>query len=167
MFHNRLGFLRWVLLAPCPTPKLEDHPLLAVRDFLFNIYAVTLHIWRPSPLSATWGHAMPWRRNPLKMAQTLLKIHFNISLHLHLSLPTGLLPSRLQTKTSLCISSCPSHVQATCLVHLNHLIHNKENKLWIWSLGIFLQLSVTSCLLGPNSPQHPVLKHSQTALPWM
>jgi len=31
-------------LAAHPTPKLEDHPLLAVRDYLFNIFAATLHI---------------------------------------------------------------------------------------------------------------------------
>jgi hypothetical protein len=36
------------LLAPRPTPKLEDHPLSAVRDCLFNIFAATLCIWRPS-----------------------------------------------------------------------------------------------------------------------
>jgi hypothetical protein len=35
------------LLAPRTTPKLEDHPLLAVRDYLFNVFAATLHIWRP------------------------------------------------------------------------------------------------------------------------
>jgi hypothetical protein len=27
------------LLAPRPTPKLKDHPLSAVRDCLFNIFA--------------------------------------------------------------------------------------------------------------------------------
>jgi hypothetical protein len=32
------------LLAPRPTPKLEDHPLSALRDFLFNIFISTLHI---------------------------------------------------------------------------------------------------------------------------
>jgi len=32
------------LLAPCPIPKLEDHPLLAVRSRLLNIFAATLHI---------------------------------------------------------------------------------------------------------------------------
>jgi len=32
------------LLAPRPTPKLEDHPLLTVRDCLFNIFTTTLHI---------------------------------------------------------------------------------------------------------------------------
>jgi hypothetical protein len=48
------------LLAPRPTPKLEGHPLSAVRDCLFNIFAATFHIWRPSPPSATWGRAMPW-----------------------------------------------------------------------------------------------------------
>jgi hypothetical protein len=35
------------LLAPRPTPKLEDHPLSAVRDCLFNVFAATLHIRRP------------------------------------------------------------------------------------------------------------------------
>jgi len=30
-------------LTPRPTPKLEDHPLSAFRDFLFNIFAGTLH----------------------------------------------------------------------------------------------------------------------------
>jgi hypothetical protein len=32
-----------VLLAPHPTPKLEDHPLSAVRDCLFNIFVATLN----------------------------------------------------------------------------------------------------------------------------
>jgi len=31
------------LLAPRPTPKLEDHPLSAVHDCLFNLFAATLH----------------------------------------------------------------------------------------------------------------------------
>jgi hypothetical protein len=36
------------LLAPRPTPKLEDHPLLAVCNCLFNIFTVTLHNQRTS-----------------------------------------------------------------------------------------------------------------------
>jgi len=36
------------LLALSPTLKLEDHPLSTVRDWLCSIFAVTLHIWRPS-----------------------------------------------------------------------------------------------------------------------
>jgi hypothetical protein len=35
------------LLALRPTPNLEDHPLSAVRDCLFNVFATTLHIRRP------------------------------------------------------------------------------------------------------------------------
>jgi hypothetical protein len=31
-------------LAPRPTPELQDHPLSAVRDWLFNIFAAILHI---------------------------------------------------------------------------------------------------------------------------
>ena len=36
-----------MLLAPRTTPELVDHPLLAVRGCLFNIFAATLHICRP------------------------------------------------------------------------------------------------------------------------
>jgi len=32
------------LLEPRPTPKLEDNPWSAVRDFLFNLFAATLLI---------------------------------------------------------------------------------------------------------------------------
>jgi hypothetical protein len=42
-----INFYGEELLAPCPTPKLEDNPLSAVRDCSFNIFAATLHIWRP------------------------------------------------------------------------------------------------------------------------
>jgi hypothetical protein len=48
------------LLAPRPTPKPEDHPLSAVNDCLFNIFAASLHTWCASPPSTTWGRAMPW-----------------------------------------------------------------------------------------------------------
>jgi len=36
-------FYREGLLAPRPTPKLEDHPLSAVHDCLFNLFAAALH----------------------------------------------------------------------------------------------------------------------------
>jgi hypothetical protein len=41
------------MLAHRPTPKLKDHPMSAVCDCLFNMFAATLCIWRPSPLLAT------------------------------------------------------------------------------------------------------------------
>ena len=47
LFRNMVIFYGEELLAPRPTPKLEDHPLSAVRDCLFNVFAATLHIWRP------------------------------------------------------------------------------------------------------------------------
>ena len=37
-------FYREGLLVPRPTPKLEDHPLSALHDCLFNLFAATLHI---------------------------------------------------------------------------------------------------------------------------
>jgi hypothetical protein len=59
-FRNRLIFYGEELLAPRPTPKLEDHRLTAVHDCLFNIFAAAVHDRRASPPSATWGLAMPW-----------------------------------------------------------------------------------------------------------
>ena len=41
---NKIRFYSEVLIAPYPTPKPEDHTLSALRDCLFNIFAVTLHI---------------------------------------------------------------------------------------------------------------------------
>ena len=44
MVRNVTRFYVEELLAPSPTPKLEDHTLSAVRDCSFNIFAATLHI---------------------------------------------------------------------------------------------------------------------------
>jgi len=47
------------VLAPRPNPKLEDHPLSAVRDCLFNIFAGTLHIGGRSTIrNVTTRHAV-------------------------------------------------------------------------------------------------------------
>jgi hypothetical protein len=43
-FVTKIRFHSEVLLAPRPNPKLEGHPLSAVRDCLFNVFAATLHI---------------------------------------------------------------------------------------------------------------------------
>jgi hypothetical protein len=59
-YRNKLEFLRRRILAPRPTPKLEDLPLSAFRHCLFSIFASTAHMWRPSPPSATWGRVMQW-----------------------------------------------------------------------------------------------------------
>ena len=42
------------MLAPRPTPKLEGHPLSAVRDCLFNLLAATLHIGGHSSITSLW-----------------------------------------------------------------------------------------------------------------
>jgi hypothetical protein len=54
-----------VLLAPRPTPKLEDHPLSAVHDCLFNIlYSQLPSILEAVPPSTTQGRTMPVRQGP-------------------------------------------------------------------------------------------------------
>jgi hypothetical protein len=59
-------FLRWgvVMLASRPNPKLEYHPLSAVSDCLFNIFAATFHIWGMSRPSAIRGRAILWWQGP-------------------------------------------------------------------------------------------------------
>jgi hypothetical protein len=47
LFRNILSFYGGELLALHPTTKLEDHPLSAVRDCLFSVFAASLHNWRP------------------------------------------------------------------------------------------------------------------------
>jgi len=47
MFRNKICFYSEELLAPRPTPKLEDYPFSAVRNYLFNIFAATLHTEGP------------------------------------------------------------------------------------------------------------------------
>jgi hypothetical protein len=47
-FRNKKNVYGEGFSAPRPAPKLEDHPLSAVRVCLFNIFADTLRIWRPS-----------------------------------------------------------------------------------------------------------------------
>ena len=59
MFCNLICFYGEELLAPLPNPKLEDNPLLAVRDYLFNVFAATLHIGgRSSICTLRTRHAM-------------------------------------------------------------------------------------------------------------
>jgi hypothetical protein len=43
-FRNKLISYGEELFAACSNPKLEDHPLSAVCNCLFNIFATTLHI---------------------------------------------------------------------------------------------------------------------------
>jgi hypothetical protein len=69
------------LLAPRPTPKMEDLPSSALRDCLVSIFAVTFHILRTSP-SASRGCAMPWWQRPqLIWGHRVIKVG-NISLKL-------------------------------------------------------------------------------------
>ena len=45
-FRIKASFYGEELLAPRPTPKLEDNPLSVVRDCLFSIFGATVHIGR-------------------------------------------------------------------------------------------------------------------------
>jgi len=45
--HNKIRFYGKELLAPCPTPKVEDHHLSAIRDCLFKNISSYPPYWRP------------------------------------------------------------------------------------------------------------------------
>ena len=47
MFRRVIRFDGEELLAPRRKPRIMDHPLSAVRDCLFNIFAAAIHIYRP------------------------------------------------------------------------------------------------------------------------
>lgn len=47
MIRSMISLYGDLLLAPHPIPKLEDRPLSAVHDCLFNVLETTLHIFRP------------------------------------------------------------------------------------------------------------------------
>jgi hypothetical protein len=73
VFRNIMRFYREELWAPRPTPKLGYHPLSAVRDCLFKIFAATLHTGGRSSICnlrarhavVTWTH-LPWYHKVLK-----------------------------------------------------------------------------------------------------
>jgi hypothetical protein len=44
IFRNQDMFSRWGVVSSSPNPKLEDHPLLAVCDCLFSVFAATRYI---------------------------------------------------------------------------------------------------------------------------
>jgi hypothetical protein len=50
IFLNKSRIYGEELLPPRPNPKLEDHPLSAVSECLFNIFAAALHIGGRSSL---------------------------------------------------------------------------------------------------------------------
>jgi hypothetical protein len=53
-FRKKIPLHGEELLAPPPTHKLEDHPLLALRDCLFNTFVATLHIGGRSSIRNLW-----------------------------------------------------------------------------------------------------------------
>jgi len=51
---NMLIFTLRGFLPPRPIPKQDDHPLSALSNCLFSIFAAALHIWRPFPPSKNY-----------------------------------------------------------------------------------------------------------------
>jgi hypothetical protein len=76
LFRNIIIFYGEELLAPRPTPKLEDRPLSAVYDLLFNVFAATLHNWRPFLDPQPEDAPCHGGRDPLNTAEIMFTVFF-------------------------------------------------------------------------------------------
>ena len=96
-----------------------------------------------SPIQSIYPHHTSWRSILI------------LSTHLHLGLPSGLLPSGFPTKTLYTPLSSP--IRATCpanvilLDFITRTILGENYKSFSSSLCNLLHSSVTSSLLGPNT----------------
>jgi len=76
--RNMICFYSDMLLAPRPTPKLEDHPFSAVRDCLFNIFADIHNIGdRSSIRNLRTRHSVVTGTHFSRLLQTLQ--HWNVA----------------------------------------------------------------------------------------
>ena len=103
------------LLTPCCRVLLEKLTGLQLvkkfpsfhgtRRFITTLTSVShLSLSWASPIQSIYSHPTSWRSILI------------LSIHLHLGLPSGLLPSGFPTKTLYTPFSSP--IRATCLVHL-------------------------------------------------
>ena len=93
------------LLAPRPTPKLEDHPSSAVRGCLFNLFTGTLHIGGHSSIrNPRTRHAVvtdphPWTLFTYIMKSTnvyVWNIFHRVINYQHVSIPFAFIGVDLQ-----------------------------------------------------------------------
>ena len=115
----------------------------ATRRFIIALTSVRhLSLSWASPIQSIYPHPTSWRS---------ILILYN---HLHLGLPSGLLPSGFPNKTLYTFLSssiraiCPAHL--TLLDFINRTILGEEYKSFSSSLCNLLHSPVTSSLLGPN-----------------
>jgi hypothetical protein len=130
-----LSFYNEDLLAPHPTPKLEDFHLLIVCNCLFNIFVATVHISRPPPLQPETCHSVLTGMHLFLFSAWYLEIRnvihnrciskMQISLHTHKWVPC----SNLETKfwnihikdLHLCYSTRLSTTNRAFQIDLNRL----------------------------------------------
>jgi hypothetical protein len=76
-------FLIWGVVAPRLMPKLEDHPFSFVCDCLLNIFAATLHCWRPCLHPQTEDTPCYGDKRPTYHTDAYPKINFRINKRLY------------------------------------------------------------------------------------
>ena len=112
LFRTMIRFYGETLLAHRPIPKLEDHPLSAVRDCLINMFAATLHIGGRSSIRklmtrhamVTGNHLSPIQQN---LAWPHLSVQCSVVVHQMKWVNARTIAAKLQfpsSPTNVCIS---------------------------------------------------------------
>ena len=133
MFRNMILFT-----APRSTPKLEDHPLSAVRDCLFNIFATTLHFGgRSSIRNLRMRHAVVTGAPLLR--GSVARVSLSVLSARNCSLVVEVIPQRFQLQAQVTLASlgwCPKWGECTGLVFL----HSER---WTWYSCAYVVAAIT------------------------
>ena len=141
MFRNVIRFYGDELSVRRPTPKLEDHPVSAVRDCLFNLFAATLHFRGRSSISSL-------RKLHSVVTKThLSRIHIHICVCVYICIHTyGVRGGAVEWRATL--QAGTSRVRFP-----------------IWSFGFFINLIIPSAI-WPLSLTQPLTEKSKKDVFW-
>jgi hypothetical protein len=123
LFRNIIIFYGQELLAPRPTPRLENHPLSGVRDCLFNVFAATLHNWRPFLQPQPEDAPCRGDRNVPPMLHTHLHLHVTLKVRLYGSSFRASSGMRLEADWSMqgCTRQTCAHGQTQVVTYARHI----------------------------------------------
>jgi hypothetical protein len=117
-------------LAPSPTSQLEDHPLLAVHDCLFNIFVVTLSIGRRSSIRNLRTPQAVVTGNQLSRSQILIILKKKSVILLR---SDQLVTKFRRIHAQLCCLSCHLHYKCMAITCCRELVNRRLSFLKFWS----------------------------------
>jgi hypothetical protein len=143
------------LLAPRPTPKLEDHPSSAVRGCLFNLFIATLHIGgRSSIRNLKTRHAVVTGTHIHSHLHKTLCNASNFALYINCITASFHKQNQHNTSTD-CITTADSVIQSVAEIRQTFRNSAKKCRLYRQEIDSRLLLGSTYCglfilLSAPN-----------------